>query len=75
MKFQDLKKKTHDDLAKELDSTKLDLMRYNAKVATNSIGNDAGKIKELTKKIARIKTIQNEKPTKAAAPSVKKSKK
>lgn len=60
MKFKDLKKKNQDELNKELDTTSLDLMRFNAKVATNSIGKESGKIKELKKNIARIKTLKNQ---------------
>jgi ribosomal protein L29 len=68
MKFQDLKKKNKEELTKEFAATELDLMKYNAKVATNSIGKDAGKIKQLRKTIARIKTLQNEKPVAKTAP-------
>ena len=60
MKFQDIKKKNPIELVKELETIEFDLMRYNAKVATNSIGKDSGKVKELKKDIARIKTLQNQ---------------
>ncbi len=72
MKFQDLKKKNKEELVKEFDASELDLMKYNAKVATNSIGKDAGRIKQLKKTIARIKTIQNEKKVAVKKAPVKK---
>lgn len=58
MKFKELKKNA--DLNKELDATVLELMRYNAQVATGGAGKDSGKIRELKRKIARIKTLQSE---------------
>lgn len=58
MKFNDLKKKTPEDLRRELDTSVVELMRYNAMVATGGIGKDAGKIKEIKRTIARIKTLQ-----------------
>ncbi len=60
MKFKDIKKKNPVELTKELETVEFDLMRYNAKVATNSIGKDSGKVKELKKDIARIKTFQRQ---------------
>ncbi len=58
MKFDELQKKSADDLQKEMDSSMFELMRYNAQVATGGAGKDSGKIRELKKKIARIKTLQ-----------------
>ena len=58
MRFNDLKKKSLGDLQKELDAKILELLRYNAKVATGGAGKEAGNIKELRKTIARIKTLQ-----------------
>lgn len=66
MKFADLKKKTPDELNKELDATALDLLRYNAKVATGGIGKESGKVRELRRKVARIKTLQSVVSSKAA---------
>jgi large subunit ribosomal protein L29 len=68
MKFDDLKKKTPDDLRKELDSITFDLMRYNAQVATGGAGKDSGKIRELKRTIARIKTLQRQVELKSAKP-------
>lgn len=58
MKFTELTKRTPADLQKELDGAQFDLMRYGAMVQTGGVGKDAGKIKELKKTIARIKTLQ-----------------
>jgi len=58
MKFADLKKKTPAELTKELDETMLDQLRFNAKVATGGIGKESGKVRELRRKVARIKTLQ-----------------
>ena len=58
MKFEELTKKTPADLQRELDSAQFDLMRFNAQVATGGAGKDAGKIREIKKTIARIKTLQ-----------------
>jgi large subunit ribosomal protein L29 len=58
MKFNELKKKTATDLNKEIDATQFELMRLGAQVATGGAGKDAGRIRELKRKIARIKTLQ-----------------
>ena len=58
MKFDELTKKTPADLRKELDSAEFDLMRLGAQVQTGGVGKDSGKIRELKKTIARIKTLQ-----------------
>jgi ribosomal protein L29 len=58
MKFNELIKKTPEDLNRELSSAEFDLMRYNAQVATGGAGKDSGKIRELKKRIARIKMLQ-----------------
>ena len=72
MKFKDIKKKNPVELTKELETVEFDLMRYNAKVATNSIGKDSGKVKELKKDIARIKTFQRQVEIETIKKSVKK---
>jgi large subunit ribosomal protein L29 len=58
MKFEELTKKTPADLRKELDTAEFDLMRLGGMVQTGGVGKDSGKIKELKKTIARIKTLQ-----------------
>jgi large subunit ribosomal protein L29 len=58
MKFDELKKKTPEDLNKELDSIQLELMRYNAQIATGGAGKETGKVRQLKRTIARIKTLQ-----------------
>jgi ribosomal protein L29 len=57
MKFKELQKKTGDELRKELDNTTIELLRFRAHVATGGAGKDAGKIRGLRRKIARIKTL------------------
>jgi ribosomal protein L29 len=59
MKFNDLMKKTPDELKRELDHSEFEMMRHNAQVATGAAGKDTGKIKQYKKTIARIKTLQN----------------
>ena len=63
MKYDELKKKAPDDLKKEMDSAVFDLLRLNAMVATGGIGKDSGKIRELKRKVARIKTLQRTPPS------------
>jgi large subunit ribosomal protein L29 len=58
MKFQELTKKTPDELQKQMDSIEFDLLRYNAQVSTGGAGKDSGKIRELKRTIARIKTLK-----------------
>jgi large subunit ribosomal protein L29 len=58
MKFQELTKKTPEDLQRQMNDAEFDLMRFNAQVATGGAGKDSGKIRELKKTIARIKTLQ-----------------
>lgn len=60
MKYDELKKKTAADLQKELDAAQFDLMRLGALVQTGGVGKDSGKIRELKRTIARIKTLQKE---------------
>ena len=60
MKFLELKKKSPADLQKEWDNIKLDLMKFRAQIATGGAGKEAGKIKELKRTLARIKTLQHE---------------
>ena len=60
MKFTDLKKKSPDELTKELAGADLELMKLNAKVATAGIGKESGKVRQTKRTIARIKTIQRQ---------------
>ena len=74
MKFEELKKKTPDDIRKEFDVITFELMRYNAQVATGGAGKDSGKIRELKRTIARIKTLQRQVELKSAKPKAKATK-
>ena len=58
MKFEDLMKKSPEDLRRELDSINLDMLRLKSQVATGAAGKDSGKLRELRRTIARIKTLQ-----------------
>ncbi len=57
MKFTELKKKSPEELRKEEERVRLDLMRFRAKVSTGGAGKEAGKIRELKRTLARIKTL------------------
>lgn len=54
--FAELKKKPAGDLQKELADSKLELVKLDAKLATGSAAKEAGKRRNLRKKIARVKT-------------------
>lgn len=56
----DLKKKGPEELQKEIGKVRMDLLKLNAQVATGGAAKEAGKIKQLKKRIARIKTLQHE---------------
>ncbi|MBR9700848.1 50S ribosomal protein L29 [Candidatus Woesearchaeota archaeon] len=64
MKFKDLQKKSPEDLKKELEKYKMDLMKYRAQVATGGAGKDAGKIREIKRTIARIMTLNRKQEVK-----------
>lgn len=57
MNFDELKKKSQADLAKELANVEFELMRLKSMVATGSAGKESGKIRNHKRTIARIKTI------------------
>lgn len=57
MNIDELKKKSPEDLNRELDSLELDLLRLNAQSASG--GKDAGRVRELKRTVARIKTLQS----------------
>ncbi len=53
----ELKKKRAPELEKELAAARLELVKLNAQVATGAAAKEAGKIKNLKKKVARINTL------------------
>lgn len=54
----ELKKKSPEDLVKELTSAQLEMIKLKAQLSTGAAAKEAGKLTNLKKKIARIKTIQ-----------------
>ena len=58
MKFAELKKKSPEELKKEEDNIRMELMKYRAQVATGGAGKEAGKIREMKRTIARIRTLE-----------------
>lgn len=56
MKYDDLKNMKADDLKKHMEEAETELIKLNAQVATGTPPENPGKIKELKKTIARIKT-------------------
>lgn len=58
MKFKELKKKSAPDRAKELEKASQELMRIRAQISTGSVGKEAGRVRELKRTIARIKTLE-----------------
>ncbi len=57
----ELKKKGAPELEKELAAARLELVKLNAQVNTGAASKEAGKIRNLRKRVARILTIQNQK--------------
>ena len=57
----ELKKKTAAELTKELAAVRLELIKLNAQVNTGAASKEAGKIRGLRKKVARILTIERQK--------------
>jgi ribosomal protein L29 len=58
--FNELKRRTASDLEKELQLTSMELVKLNAHVATGAAAKDAGKIRNLKKRVARIRTLQRQ---------------
>lgn len=58
MKFKELQKKSAADREKEMANAQQELLKLRAQVATGSAGKDAGRIREIKRTIARIKTME-----------------
>ncbi len=58
--FAALTKKADADLEKELLEAQLEIVKLNAQLSTGSAAKEAGKLRALKKKVARIKTLQNQ---------------
>jgi ribosomal protein L29 len=56
--YAELKKRGPADLEKELVAVRFELVKLNAQVATGAAAKEAGKVRNLRKKVARIKTLQ-----------------
>jgi ribosomal protein L29 len=61
MKFTELQKKAPADLDKELERIAMEMMKYKAQIATGGVGKETGKVRQLRRAVARIKTIKNAK--------------
>jgi large subunit ribosomal protein L29 len=61
MKFNDLQKKSPEDLKKELGTKQAELLRFKAQIGTGAAGKDSGKVRDIKRTIARIHTILNSK--------------
>jgi len=58
--YAELKKKSASELEKDLAAVKFDLIKLEAQLATGAAAKEAGKIRNLKKNVARIKTLLNE---------------
>ncbi|RME31729.1 50S ribosomal protein L29 [Candidatus Woesearchaeota archaeon] len=58
--FTALTKKTNADLDAALAEAQLEIVKLNAQLSTGSAAKEAGKLRALKQKVARIKTIQNQ---------------
>jgi ribosomal protein L29 len=55
--YAELKKRRPAELEKDLLAVRLELVKLNAQVANGAAAKEAGKIKNLKKKVARINTL------------------
>lgn len=58
--FATLTKKSDTELEKELTAAQLEIVKLNAQLSTGSAAKEAGKLQALKQKVARIKTLQNQ---------------
>jgi large subunit ribosomal protein L29 len=61
MKKLELKQKSEQDLRKNLDELRRDLMKLNAQRSTGTVPENPGNIKKFRRTIARVLTILNKK--------------
>lgn len=54
----ELKKKSPEELEKELVAARLEMVKLKAQLATGAASKEVGKLTNLKKKVARIKTVQ-----------------
>ena len=60
MKLKEIRTKKDEDLRKDLEQLKKELMQLNAQVAMGTTPKSPGLLRSIKKTIARIKTIQKE---------------
>lgn len=65
MKKLELKQKSEQDLRKNLDELRRDLMKLNAQRSTGTVPENPGNIKKFRRTIARVLTILNKKQMEA----------
>ena len=58
MKFAELTKKSAEELTKLEQDLRVELMKYVAQSASGAAGKESGKIRQIKRDIARIKTAQ-----------------
>lgn len=58
--FAELVKKNEADLEKELAEARLDLVKLSAQLSTGSAAKEVGKLHNLKRKVAQIRTIQRQ---------------
>jgi len=61
IRTKEMRKMTEEELDKKMKELKLDLSKKKAQIIIGGVPENAGKIKEIKKTIARILTIKNEK--------------
>jgi ribosomal protein L29 len=61
MKFKELSKLEHDEIAKKLNELELELMKLNAQVAVGTAPKSTKQIREIKRNIARIHTLREQK--------------
>ena len=62
LKPQEIRKLSEKELDKKLDELKLELAKEKANISIGATVTSPGRIKEIRKTIARVKSIRNEKP-------------
>lgn len=61
MRIEDIKKLPKKDLAAKIDDLKKELLRYKSQSATGTMPENPGRIKEIKRTIARVKTLESQK--------------
>jgi len=64
LKSREIRKMTEEEISKKMDELRLDLAKKKAQIFIGGAPENAGRIKEVKRTIARILTIRNEKKNK-----------